>query len=266
MLLLVADGKSNMGRRCSFPNCNNKQRTWSAISFHKLPLMDPKRCKLWLRAMDMNPKTSRKTLLRRCMLVCSEHFSPDDLVHHEGCTCLTPTAVPLSARAAGGGAHETASQIQDNTESRDYFSVEIRTDFEEPVVAGIQQSTPLNERGFHKSRRKKKPRDSNFILPSPEQATNIPHVKFSSSGTSLTSAPSESEDSDDQGTHTNTEDLDDSMSSAEQTVDTADSSFVSLTSPSTSSQGSSCDAAAGECNVRKWIVCESKLFEVFEAI
>ncbi|KAM9348927.1 uncharacterized protein ABDE67_010979 [Symphorus nematophorus] len=225
--------------------------------------MDPKRCKLWLRAMEINPETSRKTLLRRCMLVCSDHFSPEDLVHHEGCTCLTPTAVPLSAPAAGPSANETAPQIQGNTESRDYFPVEIQTDFEEPVVAGLQQSAEVKKKGFQKSHRKKS-RHSNFLPPSPEQATNVPCVKFSSSETNLTSAPSESEDSEDLGAYTNTEDLDDSMSSAEKTVDAADSSFVSFTSPSMSSQGSSCDAAAGERSVRKWIVCESKLFELFQ--
>lgn len=100
-----------MGRRCSFPNCNNKQKTWSAISFHKLPLNEPKRCKLWLRALGIDPNTSKKTLRRRCVLVCSEHFSPDDLIHHEGSTHPTRTAVPFTAhsteQSAGGNANST---------------------------------------------------------------------------------------------------------------------------------------------------------------
>ncbi|XP_029298595.1 zinc finger MYM-type protein 4-like [Cottoperca gobio] len=68
-------------------------------SFHKLPLNDPGRCKLWLRALD--PNTSKETLRRRCILVGSDHFSPNDLIHHEGCTHPTPAAVPSAAHAAG---------------------------------------------------------------------------------------------------------------------------------------------------------------------
>lgn len=97
-----------MGRCCSFPNCNNKQKTWSAISFHKLPLNDSKRYKLWLRALQIDPNISKKTLRRRCLMVCSEHFAPEDLIHHEERTCPTSTAVPHSAQTA----NETALPVR----------------------------------------------------------------------------------------------------------------------------------------------------------
>ncbi|XP_042341246.1 THAP domain-containing protein 5-like [Plectropomus leopardus] len=120
-----------MGRRCSFPNCNNKQKTWSAVSFHKLPLDEPKRYKLWLRALEINPDTPKKTLRRRCILVCSDHFSPDDLIHHKGCTHPKPTAVPNPVcpadQTAAGSANVSALALHDTLAAMDRPPDQVRS-------------------------------------------------------------------------------------------------------------------------------------------
>lgn len=106
-----------MGRQCAFPNCRNRQKTWSAVSFHKLPLNEPSRYKLWLRALDIDPNTPKNILRRRCIYVCSDHFSPDDLVHYKSSTHPKPTAIPVNSHTAdptaGGSANMTTSPLHD---------------------------------------------------------------------------------------------------------------------------------------------------------
>ncbi|KAJ8278414.1 hypothetical protein GJAV_G00087360 [Gymnothorax javanicus] len=46
------------------------------VAFHRLPLRDPERLRLWLSAAGLDVDSPVKSL--RAVRVCSEHFSPDD--------------------------------------------------------------------------------------------------------------------------------------------------------------------------------------------
>lgn len=63
---------SNMVCGCVVKTCNNKPRKLSAIIFHKHPLNDPDRLKLWLVAMNVDNNTATKDL--RKLVVCSDFF------------------------------------------------------------------------------------------------------------------------------------------------------------------------------------------------
>uniref|UniRef100_A0A8C8IQT3 THAP domain-containing protein 1 n=1 Tax=Oncorhynchus tshawytscha TaxID=74940 RepID=A0A8C8IQT3_ONCTS len=65
-----------MPRECAVKTCDNKQKTWSALMFHRLPLSHPDRLKLWLIALNKDANTATDDL--RKLLVCSEHFLPGD--------------------------------------------------------------------------------------------------------------------------------------------------------------------------------------------
>ncbi|XP_064859534.1 uncharacterized protein zgc:158320 [Oncorhynchus nerka] len=65
-----------MPRECAVKTCDNKQKTWSALMFHRLPLSHPDRLKLWLIALNKDANTATDDL--RKLLVCSEHFLPAD--------------------------------------------------------------------------------------------------------------------------------------------------------------------------------------------
>lgn len=88
----------NMPHSCAVKTCRNKTKTGSALSFHRLPVREPERLKLWLSALKVDVNTPIEEL--RNYIVCSEHFAPEDYsVHgHTGSDrthrFLTPTAVP----------------------------------------------------------------------------------------------------------------------------------------------------------------------------
>ncbi|CAB1327179.1 unnamed protein product, partial [Coregonus sp. 'balchen'] len=65
-----------MPRECAVKMCENKQKTWSALMFHRLPLSNPDRLKLWMVALNKDADTPTEDL--RKLLVCSEHFLPGD--------------------------------------------------------------------------------------------------------------------------------------------------------------------------------------------
>ncbi|XP_072543325.1 uncharacterized protein [Salminus brasiliensis] len=65
-----------MVRECFVQTCNNKQKTWSATMFHRLPLRDESRLRLWLQALGVDPDTPADRL--RGKVVCEEHFQPCD--------------------------------------------------------------------------------------------------------------------------------------------------------------------------------------------
>ena len=85
-------------------------------NLNPLPFNDLERLKLWLCALQINLNTLKKTLRGHCILVCSNHFSPDDLIQREERTFPTPTAVPSTAHAvnqkASGTANDTALPIR----------------------------------------------------------------------------------------------------------------------------------------------------------
>ncbi|XP_041730398.1 THAP domain-containing protein 3 [Coregonus clupeaformis] len=65
-----------MPRECAVKMCENKQKTWSALMFHRFPLSNPDRLKLWMVALNKDADTPTEDL--RKLLVCSEHFLPGD--------------------------------------------------------------------------------------------------------------------------------------------------------------------------------------------
>ncbi|XP_059196551.1 uncharacterized protein LOC131977324 isoform X1 [Centropristis striata] len=60
---------------CIVKGCDNKQKVYSAVMFHRIPTHH-KRRKAWLAALDMDPTTSVDIL--KNWRVCSEHFTQKD--------------------------------------------------------------------------------------------------------------------------------------------------------------------------------------------
>ncbi|XP_070834206.1 zinc finger protein 271-like [Chaetodon trifascialis] len=89
-----------MPHSCAVKTCGNKARTGSALSFHRLPVKEPGRLKLWLCALNMDVNTPVDEL--RKYIICSEHFAPDDYtVNGQRRTdtmhrFLTPAAIPTA--------------------------------------------------------------------------------------------------------------------------------------------------------------------------
>lgn len=83
---------------CAVKTCRNKSRTGAYLSFHRLPVREPERLKLWLSALNIDVNTPVDELKKH--VVCSEHFVPEDYsVRGQPRTgamhrFLTPTAVP----------------------------------------------------------------------------------------------------------------------------------------------------------------------------
>ncbi|XP_029376907.1 zinc finger protein 287-like [Echeneis naucrates] len=82
---------------CAVKTCGNKAKRGTSLSFHRLPVREPERLKLWLLALDIDMSTPLEEL-KKC-IVCSEHFvmgdyttigQPKGMVHR----FLRPTAVP----------------------------------------------------------------------------------------------------------------------------------------------------------------------------
>ncbi|KAL7880758.1 hypothetical protein SRHO_G00030120 [Serrasalmus rhombeus] len=71
-----ARSSSIMVRECFVKACCNKQKTWSATMFHRLPLRDEERLKLWLIALGVDTSTPVEKLKGK--VVCEEHFQPCD--------------------------------------------------------------------------------------------------------------------------------------------------------------------------------------------
>ncbi|KAF4114399.1 hypothetical protein G5714_004622 [Onychostoma macrolepis] len=93
-----------MVRLCQYPGCFNKakclrlhapvSKEGGPLTFHKLPVNDPERLKLWLLAIRWDVNTPIEKL-HGCRL-CSEHFSADDYEPEKGKSkrLLKSSAVP----------------------------------------------------------------------------------------------------------------------------------------------------------------------------
>ncbi|XP_073337392.1 uncharacterized protein [Pagrus major] len=87
-----------MPHSCAVKTCRNKSKPGAALSFHRLPVREPERLKLWLFALNIDVNTPVDELKKH--IVCSEHFVPEDYsVNRQPRTdathrFLTPTAVP----------------------------------------------------------------------------------------------------------------------------------------------------------------------------
>lgn len=60
---------------CIVKGCDNKEKVYSAVMFHRIPTHHIQR-RAWLAALNKNPKTPLMTLKKWC--VCSEHFTLED--------------------------------------------------------------------------------------------------------------------------------------------------------------------------------------------
>ncbi|XP_050983989.1 peroxynitrite isomerase THAP4-like [Labeo rohita] len=94
-----------MVRMCAFPGCFNRQKAVrlrprpvspeERLTFHRFPLNDPERLKLWLLAVHRDASLPVQSL--DVLRLCSEHFSRDDFKSDEGNArrYLKSTAVPV---------------------------------------------------------------------------------------------------------------------------------------------------------------------------
>ncbi|KAK2891298.1 hypothetical protein Q8A67_013941 [Cirrhinus molitorella] len=94
-----------MVRMCAFPGCSNRQKAVrlrprplspeERLTFHRFPLNDPERLKLWLLAVHRDASLPIQSL--EVLRLCSQHFSRDDFKSDEGNArrYLKSTAVPV---------------------------------------------------------------------------------------------------------------------------------------------------------------------------
>lgn len=94
-----------MVRMCAFPGCFNRQKAVrlrpralspeERLTFHRFPLNDPERLRLWLLAVHRDTSLPIQSL--DVLRLCSEHFSRDDFKSDEGNVrrYLKSTAVPV---------------------------------------------------------------------------------------------------------------------------------------------------------------------------
>jgi len=94
-----------MVRMCAFPGCFNRQKAvrlrpralspGERLTFHRFPLNDPERLRLWLLAVQRDTSLPIQSL--EVLRLCSDHFSRDDFKSDEGNVrrYLKSTAVPL---------------------------------------------------------------------------------------------------------------------------------------------------------------------------
>ncbi|KAM8739225.1 uncharacterized protein AB9X84_021404 [Acanthopagrus schlegelii] len=105
---------------CAVKTCRNRSKTGAKLSFHRLPVREPERLKLWLSALNIDVSTPVDELKKH--VVCSEHFVLEDYsVRGQPRTnamhrFLTPTAVPtvgVSSAAPGVTQDSGKNRIMD---------------------------------------------------------------------------------------------------------------------------------------------------------
>ncbi|XP_063067034.1 uncharacterized protein LOC134458562 [Engraulis encrasicolus] len=104
-------------RVCCFPNCGNVMRRYLCLSFHRLPYRNRLTLPLWLAVLQLDPRTTLKTLREKDHRVCSEHFDDDDFTE-KGIKCrhLKASAVPKAKPPAADKVEETpASDVARST-------------------------------------------------------------------------------------------------------------------------------------------------------
>ncbi|XP_022608688.1 zinc finger protein 568-like [Seriola dumerili] len=108
-----------MPNSCAVKTCGNKARTGASLSFHRLPVREPARLRLWLFALNIDVNTPRDELKK--YIVCSEHFAPGDYTANGQPRTsamhrfLTPTAVPTVGVSPGAQDQSVAEDSENNT-------------------------------------------------------------------------------------------------------------------------------------------------------
>ncbi|XP_042289531.1 zinc finger protein 436-like [Thunnus maccoyii] len=109
-----------MPHSCAVKTCRNKAKTGTALSFHRLPVREPERLKLWLSALNVNVNTPIEELKK--YIVCSEHFVPEDYTVNGQLKTdrmhrfLTPTAVPTVTSCT---LQQNAAEDSENDRTKD---------------------------------------------------------------------------------------------------------------------------------------------------
>ncbi|KAM7385303.1 hypothetical protein PAMP_001391 [Pampus punctatissimus] len=133
-----------MPHSCAVKTCKNKAKTGTALSFHRLPLREPERLKLWLSALNVDGNTPIEVLKR--YIVCSEHFVPEDytvygrLRFNAMHRFLTPTAVPtVSSQPLQQHVTEDSENNRTEDVSWDSHSSEDTQSVSEEPLPSLQQ-------------------------------------------------------------------------------------------------------------------------------
>ncbi|XP_038838862.1 uncharacterized protein LOC120039658 [Salvelinus namaycush] len=284
-----------MPRECAVKMCDNKQKTWSALMFHRLPLSNPDRLKLWMVALNKDANTPTDDL--RKLLVCSEHFLPGDYYEKLGQdrhsrmrimkSFLKDTAVPSVAinttpgqrgiMAVETGDVPPAVDDPPGTDSLSAGGASAPT----PQHGGAGVATATTGFLSHLGLRLTEPASTSgtyvALVPTCTLSKNIPFTTTTGGAcrrkktkTNVPVARRKKGQMDSAAKKTSVKDCTSTTSTAGSTV-----SPFTTSSPSTSSQGSSSDSKVsgepdgepdgeGGWSERKWIVNESKLKELFQ--
>ncbi|XP_038130549.1 uncharacterized protein LOC119776302 [Cyprinodon tularosa] len=241
-----------MVRVCSYPGCFNQMKRkcgiTHSVTFHKLALRDPERLKLWLIALRKDLRTANVDSLR----VCSEHFSADDFRTCKGRALLKSTAVPMVSQLRTEGISQHPAAAVNETAN-------IETSFD-----GVPHSTPVKpkqpgDRPEHSHARLQ------LVLTSPE--TTKERTCPSTSGSYHAFPPTWLSQTDMQAQMAEErleEGLDVSMTSIVVPLYPKDTSFALPSSTSTSTPTSEETEDLRTWDERKWLVDESKLFQLFK--
>ncbi|XP_070971730.1 THAP domain-containing protein 3 isoform X1 [Oncorhynchus clarkii lewisi] len=277
-----------MPRECAVKTCDNKQKTWSALMFHRLPLSHPDRLKLWLIALNKDANTATDDL--RKLLVCSEHFLPGDYYEKLGQdrhsrmrimkSFLKDTAVPSVAVHAPGQRGIISVETGDVPPGTDSLSAGGASG---PTPQGGGSGVATATTGFlsHRGLELTEPASTSgtyvALAPTCSLSKDLPSTTTTGDACrrkkTKTNVPVTRRKKGQMDAAVKTTSVKDctSMSSA-----AGSTSSPSTSSPSTSSHSSNSDSrvSSGEPNgepdgggvwsERKWIVNESKLKELFQ--
>ncbi|XP_051962723.1 uncharacterized protein LOC127629634 isoform X8 [Xyrauchen texanus] len=247
-----------MVRICAFPGCFNREklvrlRHWGSktqgesLTFHRFPRHDPQRLKLWLLALRLDLSTPTKIV--RGLKVCSEHFSPDDLIENgsTGRRVLKSTAVPMLVPKT----EEAVSEKDGDTEVLG----------DEMFFASVPPSIPEKPETIRTSNGQNEESQSKLILivSNPNQtqsSTSRTYYAFPPIQSSQSGEPAETE------VKIESTDIDVNMLSVSPPSCTKDLNLIPPTSSQTTGQEE--DKVIGQhWKERKWLVNESSLMKLF---
>ncbi|XP_062409085.1 zinc finger protein 660-like isoform X2 [Sardina pilchardus] len=119
---------------CIVKGCDNKQKTYSAVMFHRFPTHH-KRRKTWLAALNMDPTTP--VVILKNVRVCSEHFTQEDYTS-TGLRlkdAATPTILKSRTQQSGSSPNSGEwSDVQQNLPEVQNASPQKTSTVEEPAT------------------------------------------------------------------------------------------------------------------------------------
>ncbi|XP_051522031.1 uncharacterized protein LOC127422499 isoform X4 [Myxocyprinus asiaticus] len=249
-----------MVRICAFPGCFNREKLvrlrhsgsksqGESLTFHRFPRHDPQRLKLWLLALRLDPSTPTKIV--RGLKVCSEHFSPDDLIENgsTGRRVLKSTAVPMLVP-------KTEEAVSKKDEDTEVLGAGM-------FFAGVPPSIPEKPETIRTSNGQNEESQSKLILivSNPNQtrsSTSRTYYAFPPIQSSQSGEPAETE------VKIESTDIDVNMHSVSPPSCMKDLSLIPPSSTSSQTAGQEDDKVVGQhWKERKWLVNESSLMKLF---